>query len=182
MIRMNSQWGVALGLATFTMATGVQAQQSNAKDPSRDPDRVAKAEQLESEARGLHNQRHRWDYAAVLYRAAAELRQEGDPQLIEDLVYAARFSYYERKPSTAIADLERAGESALASGDIVRAADLFADAAWVAQMARLRASRVALGTRVAQLADTPGLSPDDRAQILSRFEGGDKLRAGFLPG
>ncbi len=86
---------------------------------------------LESEASRLHAQRHRWACAADLYLAAVQLREDEDPQPQEDLLLAANLTYETGNTADAMAALESAGSRTLASGDIVRAADIYADAALI---------------------------------------------------
>ena len=72
----------------------------------------------------------------------------------------------------AITALESAGSRALANGDVVgAAAGIFADAAWVANKAGLRADQRRLSSRVAQLANSSELTRTERNQILARFRG-----------
>ena len=132
---------------------------------------VLRAADLESEASRLHNQRDRWAYAADLYLAAVQLREDEDPQAQENLVLAANLGYQTGDVAGTIAALESAASRTLASGDVVRAADIFADAAWVAQKAGLRIEQRRLTQRVAELADSSELTGGERNQILSRFEG-----------
>ncbi len=130
-----------------------------------------RAAELESEAARLHNQRDRWAYAAHLYMAAVQLREEGDPQAQEDLWLAANLGYDASNTDPAFAALESAGDRALASGDIVRAADMFADAVWVAQKAGLRIDQRRLTVKSIELADSSEITRAERRQILSRFRG-----------
>ena len=130
-----------------------------------------RAAELESEASRLHNQPRRWAYAADLYLAAVQLREDEDPQAQENLVLAANLGYQTGDVAGTIAALESAASRTLASGDVVRAADIFADAAWVAQKAGLRIEQRRLTHRVAELADSSELTGAERNQILSRFEG-----------
>ncbi len=130
-----------------------------------------RAAELESEASRLHNQRDRWAYAAALYMAAVQLREEDDPQAQEDLWLAANLGYETSNTAGTIAALESAGSRALASGDIVRAADMFADAAWAAQKAGLTIDRRRLTVKSIELAESSELTRAERRQILSRFRG-----------
>ncbi len=130
-----------------------------------------RAAELESEASRLHSQRHQWAYAADLYLAAVQLREDGDPQAQEDLVLAANLGYQTGDVAGTIAALESAASRTLAGGDVVRAADIFADAAWVAQKAGLRIEQRRLTHRVVELADSSELTGAERNEILSRFEG-----------
>ena len=71
----------------------------------------------------------------------------------------------------AITALESAGSRALANGDVVEAADIFTDAAWVANKAGLRMDHRRLSSRVAQLANSSELTRAERTKILERFRG-----------
>ncbi len=84
---------------------------------------------------------------------------------------AAHLSYETGDKKGAMAALESAGSRALASGDIARAADIFADAAWVAKAAGLRIDQRRLSRRALALADSSELTTAERNQIRSRFKG-----------
>ena len=129
-----------------------------------------RAAELESEASGLHNQRGRWAYAADLYLAAVQLREEQDPQAQQDLLIVAQLSFDGGDMAGAIAALESAASRALASGDVVRAAGIFTDAAWVADKAGLSSDHRRLGSRAVRLADSSELTRAERNEILSRFQ------------
>ncbi len=75
------------------------------------------------------------------------------------------------KTKEKIAALESAGSRALGSGDVVRAADMFAHAAWVAKKAGLRIDQRRLSSWVAELAESSELTTAERRQILWRFGG-----------
>ena len=130
-----------------------------------------RAAELESEASRLWNQRSQWAYAADLYMAAVQLRSHEDPQAQEDLWLAANLGYEAGDAEGAIAALESAASRALAGHDVVRAADMFADAAWVARKAGLEEEHRRLGRRAAALADSSELTTFERNEIMSRFEG-----------
>ena len=127
------------------------------------------AVELEFEASRLHDQLDRWAYAARLYLGAVQLREDEGPQAQEDLLLAANLSYATGNTAGAITALESAGSRALASGDVVRAADLFTDAAWVAKKAGLRTDQHRLSSKAFKLADSSELTGAERSQILSRF-------------
>lgn len=154
----------ALTAAMFTVPSDLQSQSTTTSA-------IQKAAKLEAEASKLQDQRDQWDYAAVLYLAAVQLREEGDPQAQADLLIVANLSYETGNTAGALAALETAGARALASGDIVGAANIFADAAWVADKAGLRIDKRRLSTRVTQLANSSEISRAERNQILSRFQG-----------
>ncbi len=130
-----------------------------------------RAAELESEASELHDQRDRWAYAADLYLAAVQLREDEDPQAQENLLMVANLSYETGNTARAIAALESAASRVLASGDVVRAAGIFTDAAWVANKAGLRTDQRRLASRAVELADSSELTVAERNRILSRFRG-----------
>jgi len=149
-------------LAALGVGAPVQAQAIESAE--------ATAASLESEAEKLSEQKHRWDYAASLYRAAAQLRDDGDPQAVHDLVYAGRLAYYIRDLPAAMRDLEGAALHAMAGGDVMRAAHIYTDAAWVAGKAGKTRDQRALAGRAQRLADSPLLTDMDRDEVLDRFD------------
>ena len=132
---------------------------------------TARAAELESEASELFNQPDQWAYAADLYLAAVQLREQEDPTAQQDLLLAASLGYGTGDAAGAIAALESAASRALASGDVVRAAGILTDAAWVASKAGLRITLSRLSSRAIRLANSPELTRTERSQILSRFRG-----------
>ncbi len=130
-----------------------------------------RAAELESEASRLHIQPDQWAYAAALYMAAVQLREDDDPRVQEDLLLALNLGYGTGNTAGTMAALESVGDLALASGDIVRAADMFADAVWVAQKAGLRIDQRRLTVKSIELAESSKLTRAERRQILSRFRG-----------
>ena len=156
-------------IAVLTVPSDGQSQASPATPGTRG---TQMAVELEFEASRLHDQLDRWAYAAHLYLAAVQLREDEGPQAQEDLLLAANLTYETGNTEDAIIVLESAGSRALASGDVVRAADLFTDAAWVAKKAGLRIDQRRLSSKAARLADSSELTRAERSQILSRFEEG----------
>ena len=130
-----------------------------------------RALELESEASELFNQPDQWAYAADLYLAAVQLRGQEDPTAQQDLLLAASLGYESGDAESAIAALESAASRALVSGDVVQAASIFTDAAWVASKAGFRNTLSRLSSRAIELADSPELTRTERSQILSRFRG-----------
>ena len=153
--------------AVISAASDLQSQSSTG---------ALKAAELESEAYRLHDQPRQWAYAANLYMAAVQLRADEDPQAQEDLLLAAALGYGTGDAASAIAALESAGSRVLAGGDIVRAAGIFTDAAWVAGKAGLRITLSRLSSRAIELADSPELTRAEKRRILSRFRGAEKRR------
>ena len=156
-------------IAVLAVPSDGQSQASPATPGTRG---TQMAVELEFEASRLHAQLDRWAYAAHLYLAAVQLREDEGPQAQEDLLLAANLTYQTGNTEDAIIVLESAGSRALASGDVVRAADLFTDAAWVAKKAGLRIDQRRLSSKAARLADSSELTRAERSQILSRFEEG----------
>lgn len=138
---------------------------------SQSPLSTLRAAELESEASGLHSQADQWAYAADLYLAAVQLRENEDPQAQENLVLVAILKFQTGNMTGAIAALESAASRAFASGDVARAADIFTDAAWVADKAGLEIEHRRLAGRAVELADSSELTRTERSQILSRFRG-----------
>ena len=165
---MTRGWVVAVAalMAIGTLgAAPAQAQQIEGTDV-----RSARAAILESEAAGLSEQRHKWDYAASLYRAAANIREDGDPKAVHDMVYAGRLSYYLRDLGMAVRDLEAAAQHALAGGDVIKAAHIYTDAAWVAGKDGKTRNQRSLASRAQRLAESPLLTAADRLDVLGRFD------------
>ncbi len=159
-----------IGWMVITLAmTAVLAVPSDVQSQSSPG--ALKAAELESEASGLHGQRDQWAYAADLYLAAVQLREHTDPQAQRDLAIAANLKLQTGNPTGAIAALESAASRALASGDVAQAADIFTDAAWVADQAGLKIEHERLASKAVELADSSELTFAERSQILSRFRG-----------
>ncbi len=133
----------ALGLAVALVAP------VDARSQSADP---VQAAQLEAEAARLHEQPARWADAASLYLSAAALRQHEDPQARQDLFLAANLQYQLGDLPAAVAALESAGTRGLSGGDSVFAAQMFANAAAIAEEAGLGDHERRLRSRVADLA------------------------------
>jgi hypothetical protein len=112
----------------------------------------ASAALLEAEAARLQEQPSRWADVVSLYRSAAALRQQEDPQARQDLFLAANLAYQLGDLATAVESLESAGTRAMAAGDALFATQMFANAAQIADEAGLVDHGRRLRTRVADLA------------------------------
>ena len=130
---------------------------------------IQMAVEREAEASRFLDKPDQWVYAANLYWAAAQIRADDDPQGQEDLRIAASLVYESGNAAGAITVLESAGSRALASGDVMQAADILTDAVWVANKAGLRNEQRRLSSRVVHLADSSQLTPAEKRKILSRF-------------
>jgi hypothetical protein len=114
------------------------------------------AVELEREAARLQTTAQGWADAASLYVAAAGHRQHEDPQARQDLFLAANLFHQVGDMAGAMSALESAGVRALASGDAVLAAQMFGNAAIIAEQAgmtnevrrlRIRAADVAYASQ-----------------------------------
>ena len=131
-----------------------------------------KAAELESQAQHLTNDIRGFKSAASLYRKAASLRVEGDPQGIRDLIKAGRLHFYVGKAGHATNDLANAGRIALQFGDVVTAAQAYLDAAYAADADGNRAKALDLATRAQRLAQSPLIDAAERAALLARIDEG----------
>lgn len=123
------------------------------------PEQIATG--IEASAATLHDVPDRWNEAATLYVAAAEIRAAGDPRAQKDLFAAANLFVQIGSVGRAIGALEAAGARALASGDADLARERFADAALVAQRAGLSREHQRLSyrtTEVAMVAKLPAVT------------------------
>lgn len=137
---------VVTAMTAFTVAAvpaGAQSQPISGSDL---------ATELEREAARLQMTSDGWADAASLYVAAAGHRQHEDPQARQDLFTAANLYHQVGDLPAAMSALESAGVRALSSGDSVLAAQLFANAALIADEAGLRNEERRLRTRAADVA------------------------------
>ncbi|MEX2528824.1 MAG: hypothetical protein WEA09_14430 [Gemmatimonadota bacterium] len=136
---------------------------------SEQPDE-ARAQELEAQAQELMTERTSWKDAARALRQAAQLREEGDPQAVSNLMTGARLAFYTGDDRGALSDLKQAGDRALAMGDVNTAAHAYLDAAWIG----MQLSRPEVVTEYTHRADlltrSPLLSADHRAAIQQRIE------------
>lgn len=130
---------------------------------------VPEVEAIEADAHASLDDLSAWKRAARLFRRAADLRPEGDPGATENLIYAARLSYYEGNERQAVRDFEAAGRRALAIGDVVVAANAFTDAAWIAQQRGSGERALALLSRAELLSRSPLIPEDERTHLRARW-------------
>ncbi len=148
-----------VGLAAFSIPSGASAQEGW---------NVKRAEGMEAEAKSLADRKDKWEHAAWLYRSAASLRPEGDPEAVDDLQMAGKLAWYTHDRAQALKDLELAAERAMEGGDVFTAGHLYVDAAWVATRTGQHEKARTL-TRRAQLhASAPVLSEAVRSMITDR--------------
>ncbi len=113
----------------------------------------------------------RWEDAASLYRKAAELREAGDAQAVQDLMRSGRLAWYRGKGHRAVSDLERAGDRALAFGDVLNAATAYLDAGWIANRVGDASRAYDLTLKGQQLSRSPLLGAVDRRNLQERVTG-----------
>ena len=130
------------------------------------------AAHIEAEASKLHDQSHQWADAADLYVAAAQLREDDDPQGQRDLFIAANLLNAIGDAAGAVAALESAGSRATASGDYALALAMFVDGASVARKAGLRSDARRLDNKSNELIDSQDLTSVERDPIFLRLQGG----------
>jgi hypothetical protein len=140
--------GVATALAAAAFAAAPAWAQS---EPISGTELAAR---LEAEAARLQQTSDGWADAASLYVAAAGHRQHEDPQARQDLFLAANLYHQVGDMPAAMGALESAGVRALAAGDSLLAAQMFANAAQVADEAGLRNDERRLRTRASDVAST----------------------------
>lgn len=131
-----------------------------------------KAVELESQARQLTTNVRGFSSAASLYRKAASLRVEGDPQGIRDLIQAGRLYFYVGKTGRATDSLASAGRIAIQFGDVVTAAQAYLDAAYAADANGDRTKAFDLATRAQKLAQSPLIDAAERSALLARIDDG----------
>ena len=141
---LSRRLGRGLGLA-LALAMPADVQTQAVADP-------ASAALLEAEAARLQDQPSRWADVVSLYRSAAALRQQEDPQARQDLFLAANLAYQLGDLPTAVDALESAGSRAMSAGDALFATQMFANAAQIAEEAGLVDHERRLRSRVAELA------------------------------
>jgi hypothetical protein len=130
---------------------------------------VATADSLHTAAVALSRSMARWGDAARLHRQSASLRGPDDSLAFRCLSEAAQLSYMANDLSSARTSAAEAGAQALARGDVVTAANAYADAAWIAQEQRRKGDVWTFGRQAEVLAGSPLISREQRAAILKRF-------------
>lgn len=153
---------IAAGLTVLTMAAPAAAQDAGSAEP----------EALEARAAALEGVGPtQYDEAADLYREAAELREEGDPQAVEDLMRSGKLAYYTGDERRALSDLEKAAERALAFGDVVNAATAYLDAGWIADAMGDGARAYEFAVKGVRLSQSPLIEASLRRELQGRVQG-----------
>ena len=138
---------------------------------------VARADSLHTAAVTLGRSMDRWGDAARLHRQSASLRGPDDSLAFRCLSEAAQLSYMANDLSSARTSAAEAGAQALARGDVVKAANAYADAAWIAHEQRRKGDVWTFGRQAEVLAGSPLISREQRAAILRRFTHSDETLA-----
>lgn len=158
-------------LAMFALPAVTRAQML---DPIRITDSRLKAEKLDSEA--LFIEQNDWSQlkkAARLRELSAELRAPEDPEGTVSLYWAARDRYYSGDPQAARVLMERAGDRALAMGDVLNAATAYTEAAYICADTKDGERMRTLAVKARLLANSPMLSENQRVQLRSRLAKSD---------
>lgn len=134
------------------------------------PEATLRAEELEREARDLFSQPKKYGKASALLQEAATERVLGDPLRVKDLHLASYLAFYKGDKRRALELMTQAADEALAVGDVVVAADNYADAAFLAQEGKRPDAAVKLAKKSALLANSPLIDSKTRAGILARVE------------
>lgn len=128
------------------------------------------AARLEAEAAALGGSREELARAAELYRRAAALRPDGDPVGLRDLIRAGRLAWYAGERTGAVRELESAAATVLRFGDVMTAATVFMDAAWMSNQIGDGEGALRLANRALDLSRSPLLADADRERIRGRVE------------
>lgn len=153
------------------LVTGLVAGEARAQSMTTTGDdeaRVERAQALEAAAKEAAEVRAAFREASRLYRQAAEVRGD-QPEAAQSLMMAGALAYYVGSKGQAITDLTRAGELALAWGDVVTAAQAFLDASWVAAKEGRERDALELGRRAERLSASPLIQRQERGAILNRI-------------
>lgn len=133
---------------------------------------AAEAAALQKKAQALYESgTHKYARAAALELKAADMLSEGNPQRVASLELAARLYYYHGDVYRAQPIMERAGDEALAAGDVVTAAHAYVDAAFIAVKQGDVTKVNALADKAELLTRSPLLTAAQRSGIVTRLAG-----------
>jgi hypothetical protein len=130
---------------------------------------VVSADSMHASALAMTQDANRWRDAARLHRESAALRVPGDSLGYRCLMTAANLSYGTHDLANAQSDMETAAAQAIARGDVEKAAQAYADAAWLANERKRPDEVRTLASQAEVLASSPLLSSAQRDVILRRF-------------
>lgn len=160
--------GVVFSAALIAAAMPVTAQHSATAGSAAPDALVARATAWIDDA-------DRRDDAARLLVEAAELRPASDPRVAEELTAAARLFFYAGDHARAQRTMERAGETALANGDVVAAAHALLDAAWIAREHGTTMKVRENALRARRLMGSPLVDQGTRESVLRRIRSSPSL-------
>jgi hypothetical protein len=132
------------------------------------PAHAQSADDLHERAVALHVKPSRYTTAAALHIREARIRGYDDAQSTECLYVAANLLYFAGKKSQALTTMVDAAESSTRRGDVMRAANAFISAAFIAKDLKNPVVRE-LVQRARVLAEAPGLTDAQRVSITSRL-------------
>ena len=171
--------GFMAGAALLAMATAVplqaqapdQSTQATATDSSAPyAEDLMKATELEARAWALRDLMDERETAARLYRQAADLRPDHDPQKVQNLRQASRMSHYAGRSDRAVRDAETAARAALRQGDVIEAGQAYVDAAWLSAQIGDRSRTEEFLKEARLLAASPLLAQEERQNLLRRID------------
>ncbi|HSM37210.1 MAG TPA: hypothetical protein VK837_12490 [Longimicrobiales bacterium] len=110
-----------------------------------------------------------WEAVGRLFVEEAELRPAADPSAVDLMIVAANLFYAADLPMRAREVLEAAGDRAEASGDLVRAARAYLDAATIAEGEGHEGAVRDLVERAKGLTESPLLSEEQKERIRQRI-------------
>jgi len=161
--------GVVIGMTMMMtgMAAVLPSGELLAQDPQLD-DAEVRALELERKVLELTPDLTTYGRIADLYHEIAELRED-TPDAARALAMAARFDYYAGDDDAAYDAYRRAGDLAIAWGDVLTAATAYADGAWVAHQCGRDEAALELALKVEKLTESPHLDDDDRETLRRRI-------------
>jgi hypothetical protein len=156
---------ILLGVAT---AANAQTNGSNGKTIN-----IPRAEALEAQAMALFSSTS-FGKIGRLYDQAARLRPDDDPKRVHDLRSSGHMYQRAHKLSASLRNLTQAAETALQYGDLVTAAHVFVDAAWVAREQKDMEAANRLVQKAECLSRSPLISLADARGIRTRLGKADR--------
>jgi hypothetical protein len=130
---------------------------------------VASPDSVHASAVAMTQDFNRWREAAILHRQSAAMRQPDDSMGYRCLTTAAHLSYGTNDAASAQSDMATAAAQAMARGDVEKAAQAYADAAWLANERKQPEQARTFAKQAEVLASSPLLSGPQRNGILRRF-------------
>jgi hypothetical protein len=157
-------WSAAVATA-LALPAATRAQQP--LDPIQVSARTAEADRLDARAQDYETSgsRRKWGKAAGLRERAADLRAPEDPRGFSSLQMAAFLRHAISQREAALGLMQRAGDQAIARGDVYNAARAYVDAAYIANEMRDVEDVRAFIAKGTLLMHSPLLSDPQREQL-----------------